>query len=142
MRMLLATIAGVLMASGAYAADMAGVPIFDAHVHYSEDAWEAYPPDEVKARMDNAGVRWALVSSSPDDGTLTLARNDPDRIVPELRPYREGAGSGDWLQHPGTIEYLRGQACQERLCRHRGIPRLTHRAGRSREAGRSRVTGA
>ena len=56
--------------------------------------------------MDEAGVPRALVSSTPDDGSLTLYQLDKSRFAPELRPYREGVGLSNWTQAAGTIEYL------------------------------------
>ena len=44
------------------------LPIFDAHVHYSHDAWENLPPKAAIEILRKAGVRRALVSSSGDDG--------------------------------------------------------------------------
>ncbi|MEE9152835.1 MAG: amidohydrolase, partial [candidate division NC10 bacterium] len=41
------------------------LPIFDAHIHYSRDAWDALSPDQALDILDRAGVRWALVSSTP-----------------------------------------------------------------------------
>ncbi|MGQ0663836.1 MAG: amidohydrolase family protein [Pseudomonadota bacterium] len=82
------------------------LPIFDTHVHYSRPAWTLYPPASVAAILDAAGVRRALVSSSPDDGTLMLYRHDSDRVVPILRPYREGVTPGNWVDDPGLSTYL------------------------------------
>jgi hypothetical protein len=48
------------------------LPIFDAHIHYSQPDWAVLTPDQVLAILDRAGVRHALVSSTPDDGTLQL----------------------------------------------------------------------
>ena len=84
-------------------------PIFDTHVHYSEPAWSVYSPAEIIAKFDRAGVVRALVSSSPDDGTLALYKLAPTRVVPELRPYRDGVGSGNWTQDPFTPAYLAGR---------------------------------
>jgi hypothetical protein len=64
------------------------LPIFDAHIHYSQPDWPIYSPEAALAILDKAGVRWALVSSTPDDGTLRLYEKAPRRIVPFLRPYR------------------------------------------------------
>ncbi len=33
------------------------LPIFDAHVHYSHDAWELVPPKEAIAILRKAGLR-------------------------------------------------------------------------------------
>jgi hypothetical protein len=72
------------------------LPIFDAHIHYNHPAWKTVTPPQVLAILDQAGVRWALVSSTPDDGTLQLYTAAPQRIVPFLRPYRTPADRGNW----------------------------------------------
>ena len=35
----------------------ARLPIFDAHVHYSQPAWEVYDPPAVADLLESAGVR-------------------------------------------------------------------------------------
>ena len=64
------------------------LPIFDAHIHYSHDAVEYVPPEEVAKILRDAGVKKALVSSSDDDGTQKLKAAAPEIVVPALRPYR------------------------------------------------------
>ncbi|MGI9409527.1 MAG: amidohydrolase family protein, partial [Hyphomicrobiaceae bacterium] len=49
----------------------------------------------------------ALVSSTPDVGTIRLWQYARRRIVPELRPYHEKAGSSNWTRAPGMLAYLR-----------------------------------
>ena len=44
------------------------LPIFDAHLHYSHDAWESVPVQDAIAIMRKAGLKRALISSSGDDG--------------------------------------------------------------------------
>jgi hypothetical protein len=56
--------------------------------------------------MDISGVAMALVSSTPDEGTIKLWQYAPGRIVPELRPYHGQAGSGNWTKAPGMFEYI------------------------------------
>lgn len=94
------------------------IPLFDAHVHYSSDAWGTYPEKEVLAILQSAGIRRALVSSTPDDGTLRLFEADPALVVPELRPYRTSADMGTWHSDPTILPYI-----EERLRRgsYRGI---------------------
>jgi predicted TIM-barrel fold metal-dependent hydrolase len=82
------------------------LPLFDAHVHYNTDAWEPYPPATVIELMDNAGVTMALVSSTPDEGTIKLYKFAPNRIVPEVRPYHGGWGASNWMRSPDMIEYI------------------------------------
>lgn len=83
------------------------LPIFDTHVHYKEPAWSVYPPDIVIAMMERSGVSRALVSSTPDEGTRMLYREDPERIIPFLRPYHDHINSGNWHQQDQIIEYLK-----------------------------------
>src|SRR5439155_26897538 len=71
-------------------------PVFDAHIHYSRPDWDAYPPERALALLARAGVRRALVSSTPDDGTLKLYARSPTVVVPFLRPYRTREDMGGW----------------------------------------------
>jgi hypothetical protein len=94
------------------------LPIFDAHMHYKEPAWQPFPVQTVIELMDRSGVAMALVSSSPDDGTIMLWEYASKRIVPELRPYHGQAGASNWTKAPGMLAYL-----EKRLTTypHRGI---------------------
>jgi hypothetical protein len=97
---------------------VADLPIFDAHMHYKLPAWQPFPVKTVIELMDRSGVAMALVSSSPDDGTIMLREYAPNRIVPELRPYHGQAGASNWTKVPGMLAYL-----EKRLATypHRGI---------------------
>lgn len=88
---------------------IAGVPLFDAHIHYKEPAWGPYSVEDVIKLMDEGGVAMGLVSSSPDEGTIMLWEFAPNRIVPELRPYHGEAGSSNWTSVDGMDDYLRGR---------------------------------
>jgi hypothetical protein len=95
--------------SPGYAQDL---PIFDAHIHYSQPDWAVFTPDQVLAILDRAGVRQALVSSTPDDGTLKLYDKAPKRIIPFLRPYRSREDMLTWHSDPAVQTYV-----EERLRR-------------------------
>ena len=82
------------------------LPIFDAHIHYKEPAWGAYPVESIIELMDESGVAMGLVSSSPDEGTIMLWEYAPNRVVPELRPYHGSAGSSNWTKYEGMEAYL------------------------------------
>jgi hypothetical protein len=107
------------VAGGAAAARApAGLPLFDAHLHYSHDAWELVPPRQAAALLRSAGLRTALVSSSNDEGTQKLLAEAPDIVVPVLRPYRTRADAGAWvgegansLVAPRTDETDSGGGC-------------------------------
>jgi predicted TIM-barrel fold metal-dependent hydrolase len=82
------------------------LPIVDAHLHYSQDAWTRFPPAAILALMDRAGVTRAFVSSTPDDGTVALHGTAPARFVPFLRPYRGTVNSSNWTEDPTLLPYL------------------------------------
>jgi len=86
--------------------DAAELSIFDAHVHYSHDAWESVPPADAVAILRKAGVTRALVSSSGDDGTQRMAVLAPDLILPSLRPYRTRGELSSWLRDETVVPYL------------------------------------
>ena len=93
-------------------------PLFDAHIHYSRPDWDAYPPERALALLARAGVRRAIVSSTPDDGTLKLYERAPTVVVPFLRPYRTREDMAGWHADAGVAAYV-----EERLRRgvYRGI---------------------
>ena len=82
------------------------MPIFDAHLHYSRESWTAYPPEKIAALMDSVGVRSALVSSAPDEGTFRLKAVMGDRIVPMLGPYRNGSDVFSWTRDGTIVAYV------------------------------------
>lgn len=98
------------------AAAAGALPLFDAHVHYSHDAWDLVPPKQAIALLREAGLRGVLLSSSNDEGTQMLAAEAPDLIVPELRPYRTRADINGWVRDAGIVPYL-----ETRLARHRHV---------------------
>ena len=94
----------------------AQLPIVDAHVHYSHDAWTVVPPKEAVAILRKAGLKRALVSSSNDEGTQKLLAEAPDLIVPELRPYRLRGDASSWVRDDAIVAYV-----EERLKRYRYV---------------------
>jgi Amidohydrolase len=97
-------------------AGAADLPIVDAHIHYSHDAWTVVPPKEAVAILRKAGVKRALVSSSNDEGTQKLLAEAPDLIIPALRPYRTRGDLGTWVGDQSIVAYV-----EERLGRHRYV---------------------
>jgi predicted urease superfamily metal-dependent hydrolase len=83
------------------------MPIFDAHIHYSQDVWNAISPKEAIRRLREAGVKRALVSSSSDEGTQRLLQADPAFVVPSLRPYRKRGTLDSWMYDESIIPYLK-----------------------------------
>ena len=108
---LLAALAGAPLAAAAQP-----LPIFDAHLHYSHDAWERLPPKEAVALLRQAGLKHAMVSSSSDEGTQMLLAEAPDLVLPVLRPYRSRGETGSWMHDPTVITHL-----EQRLARYRYV---------------------
>ena len=90
------------------------LPIFDAHIHYSHDVWDAIAPAEAIRRLRALGIKRAMVSSSGDEGTQRLYQVDPTFVVPVLRPYRKRGTIETWMYDETVIPYL-----QERLEKYR-----------------------
>lgn len=84
------------------------IPVFDAHIHYSHDAVELVPPEDIAKLLRAAGVKRALVSSSDDNGTQRLLEAAPDIVVPALRPYRRRGEISTWMNDPTVIDYVEG----------------------------------
>src|SRR4029079_15695506 len=84
----------------------ADLPIFDAHVHYSHDAWANLPPADAIAILRKAGLRRALVSSSGDEGTQRLVEAAPELVIPSLRPYRTRGDISTWVRDDTVAAFL------------------------------------
>ncbi len=100
----------------AWAATQPPLPIFDAHLHYSHDAWERLPAREAVALLRQAGLKAAMVSSSSDEGTQRLYAEAPDLVLPSLRPYRSRGEIGSWMHDSSVVAHL-----DARLARHRYV---------------------
>ena len=92
------------------------LPIFDAHLHYSHDAWERLPPKDAVALLRQAGLKRAMVSSSSDEGTQKLYAEAPDLVLPALRPYRTRGEIGTWMHDASIVGHL-----ESRLQRYRYV---------------------
>ncbi len=80
-------------------------PIFDAHLHYNDEAWGngagPHPIGDVLARIQRNGVKGILANSRPNEGTKNLAaeksRGDL-QVVPFIRLYRNRADYDSWFK--------------------------------------------
>jgi Predicted metal-dependent hydrolase of the TIM-barrel fold len=115
---LLALTTALLAPAATLQAQSVELPIFDTHIHYSAPDWAEYPEARILGILQQAGIKRALVSSTPDDGTIKLYQKDPARIVPILRPYRTREDMGHWWQDPSVIPYLESRLA---LKVHKGI---------------------
>jgi Amidohydrolase len=73
--------------------------LFDAHLHYNDEAVASFPIADVLARMQRAGVRGIVANSRPNDGTKALAAAGESAltVVPFIRLYRNRADYNGWF---------------------------------------------
>ncbi len=87
-------------------------PLFDAHLHYNEEAAADHPLADVLGRLQRSGVRAAIANSRPNDGTKALAagreatRRAGVTIVPFVRLYRNRADYTGWHGDPSIVEMV------------------------------------
>lgn len=108
----------VAFGASAGAADYAG-PLFDAHLHYNEEAWAGgapapHPLPDVLARMQRNGVRAIVSNSRPNDGTKALADSPLTRqagvtVVPFVRLYRNRADYDNWFRDETIYEMVQAE---------------------------------
>jgi hypothetical protein len=99
--------------AGAAQAQSYSGPLFDAHLHYNEEAWmSAHPIDDALARLQRAGVRAIIANSRPNDGTKSLASAREKTqaagvtVVPFIRLYRNRADYTGWFQDETIYELV------------------------------------
>ena len=102
----------------AHAAPYSG-PLFDAHLHYNQEAWNGqtgpHPLSDVLARMQRNGVRAVLANSRPNDGTRALAEAGAATaqagvtVVPFVRLYRDRADYDNWFRDDTIYQMVQAE---------------------------------
>jgi hypothetical protein len=84
------------------------LPLFDGHLHYNAEAAAPWPPAAAIDLLRRNGVRGVLLSSTPNEGTRSLADAAPASlaVVRFLRPYRSDADRGTWFRDPEIFAML------------------------------------
>lgn len=113
----LMTLALACAAGSASGANYDG-PLFDAHLHYNEEAWSGaaapHPPADVLGRMQRSGVRGLIANSRPNEGTRLLASRAkdgpvPTAVVPFIRLYRNRADYTGWHQDESIFAMVKAE---------------------------------
>lgn len=101
--------------SAAQADDYRG-PLFDAHLHFNEEAWNGqtgpHPVSDVLERMRRNGVKAIVANSRPNAGTRMLAdARDQSRkagvtVVPFVRLYRNRADYDNWFRDESVYQMV------------------------------------
>ena len=104
-------------------------PLFDAHLHYNDEACVhdtpapgcPHPLSDVLQRMQRNGVRAIIANSRPNDGTKALAQaREQTRaagvtVVPFIRLYRDRADYNNWFRDPTIADMVRSELTQGTL---------------------------
>jgi hypothetical protein len=92
--------------------------LFDAHLHYNDDARSPYPVASVLELLRAQGVTTILATSRPNEGTRALAAAaaaDPraPRVVPFLRPYRNQDDRQTWHRDPSILALIEDELARD-----------------------------
>ncbi|MDO8456656.1 MAG: amidohydrolase [Burkholderiaceae bacterium] len=107
----------IATAGAAQATDYTG-PLFDAHLHYNQEAWDGqagpHPVADVLARMQRNSVRAIVSNSRPNDGTKLLASSPLTRqagvtVVPFIRLYRNRADYDSWFRDESIFAMVQAE---------------------------------
>lgn len=99
-------------------------PLFDAHLHYNDEAWNGkvgpHNVPDVVGRIHRSGVKAFIANSRPNAGTVTLAASTEVKtagikVVPFIRLYRNRADYSGWFSDESIYkmvltEYAKGTA--------------------------------
>ena len=80
--------------------------IHDGHIHYDKDVWEALPPKDAIQLLAKVNIKRALVSATPTEGAEMLYRENPEVVIPMLRPYKNWRHRYLWFKDPELKAYL------------------------------------
>ncbi|MBK1643824.1 hypothetical protein CKO25_03940 [Thiocapsa imhoffii] len=92
------TLVGGLLLSLLVTPAMARMPLFDAHLHYSEGDAAHFTPADILARFDRSGIEQAIVTSTPPERVQTLYQAAPERIFPFAGLYRDPLDKENWFR--------------------------------------------
>ena len=87
-------------------------PLFDAHLHYNDEAQSPHPLADVLARMQKSGVKAIIANSRPNDGTRALATARAQTqaagvtVVPFIRLYRNRADYDSWFRDDSIYQMV------------------------------------
>lgn len=80
--------------------------IHDGHIHYDQNVWKALPPEDAIQLLANVNIGRALVSATPTEGAEMLYRENPEVVIPMLRPYKNLRHRYLWFKDPELKAYL------------------------------------
>jgi len=84
-------------------------PIFDAQVHYNEEAWSRVSPEAIMNGVEDINIPWMLVGSTPNEGTWKLYARNPARVIPMLVPGDSREHRETWPGDPAMPAYIEAE---------------------------------
>lgn len=97
-------------------------PLFDAHLHYNDDAVARYPVATLRELFEKNGIGAILANSRPNDGTRALHEAGRTwkgpKVVAFIRVYRDRADYGTWFRNREIHDMI---VAEERRGFYRGI---------------------
>jgi len=116
LRLLRGLLAALALVAGTAAHAVYEGPIFDAHLHYNDDAVGHYSIGTAMELFSKNGVKAILANSRPNDGTRALyeanrkAPRSGFAVVPFIRVYRDRADYGTWHANPEIARMIEEEA--------------------------------
>lgn len=81
-------------------------PIFDAQVHYNQEAWRRVSEEAIMNGMEDMNIPWLLVGSTPNAGTWRLYHQDPARVIPMLIPGNTWEDRDTWMTDAKMLRFI------------------------------------
>lgn len=72
-------------------------PFFDTHLHYNTADTRLFSAADIVSRLQQNGVTYAVVTSTPAEHVLALYQQAPQQIIPLLGAYRSPADKISWV---------------------------------------------
>lgn len=78
-------------------------PFADVHLHFNWDQQEVIDAGRVAAKLEAAGIEFAVASGTPSTLALDLANAARGRVIPLFSPYIHELGRHDWYLDQDVI---------------------------------------
>ena len=102
----------VILLSLIFSHAQAQISFADTHIHFNWDQKEIIDAPTVAKKLRQAGVEFAVVSSTPSALALELVKAADDLIIAIFSPYTHELGRQDWYLHQHTVEKARAGLAQ------------------------------
>jgi len=91
------------------ALQIGATPLFDSHLHYTEENAQHFNPQAVIDLLDKNIIPYAAITGIPSAHMKELYHLAPERIIPILGAYRHGTDKLSWIKDKELIPYLENE---------------------------------